>query len=236
MTKVWDYGDEGRAHPVAVGQTWAIGRHRFHCSDLMSTLSFDSLVHSAVLTLAGLPAVLYSDPPWGQSLVNSFRTKAGLQHATYRWEELYSRIAKLGHAERLPVWVEGSKADHRDGRKIPATIAAYLGAPRPLVTAYVELVYYGKNPMGLYYAGVAQPPLNIESMRGVDDDHTPGMVMKAYGSAGLVIDPCAGRGQTSREAERTGWTSVNNELNPMRVSAALVRMQKLTGETPVRVA
>jgi hypothetical protein len=50
-----------------------------------------------------------------------------------------------------------------------------------------------------------------------------------------VVDPCAGRGLTARAAYLAGWESDNNELNPLRVSAALARMERLTGERPVRI-
>lgn len=226
MTK-WDYGDEGRAFPVAVGQTWKCGEHLFHCSDLMASTTFDDLL------VANPPDLLYSDPPWGQSLANSFRTKAGLEKAEYRWTNLYERIAAIGHAFEIPIWVECSTIEHRDGQHVPLTLAAESHPYR----GYVQLVYYRKHPMGLFYAG-AEPANDVllDSMRGVDDDFTPGIVMASYAESGVVIDPCSGRGVTSRQAQEKGWRSVNNELNPNRVSAALTRMAKMIDAEPERVA
>jgi len=103
----------------------------------------------------------------------------------------------------------------------------------------VEITYYRKSPCGLYYSGpVPLTEVLLRELHGQDDDQTPGIVMRHYGESGLVVDPCAGRGQTSREAERSGWQSVNNELNPLRVSAALSRMMRLLGpgNVPRRVA
>lgn len=227
MTKKWDYGDEGRAFPVEVGQTWKCGRHLFHCSDLMASTTFDEVVAE------NPPDLLYSDPPWGQSLANSFRTKAGLQKAEYRWENLYTRIAGFGHKYGIPIWVECSTAEHRDGQKVPLAIAAESHPYR----GYVELVYYRKHPMGLFYAGTKAAPEDLlESMKGVDDDFTPGRVMQHEAPSGVVVDPCAGRGVTSRQAEESGWTAVTNELNPVRVSAALSRMAKMIEQQPEQVA
>lgn len=231
MTPVWDYGDEGRAFPVKVNEVWAVGKHLFSCTDLMASRGFDEVLSGHLPH----PTLLYCDPPWGQSLVNSFRTKAGLGRATYRWEELYARIAQLGHDRGLPVWVEGSKIGSRDGAKIPGVLAKNLGGQG--FAGYAEVTYYRKNVSGLYYSGTSAPsPRLFSRLTGMDDDDTPGTVMEAYGQSGVVMDPCAGRGVTSREAERVGWASVNNELNPLRVSAALVRMAKLISKQPMRVA
>lgn len=225
----WDYGDEGRAFPVQPGEVWQCGQHVFMCSDLMASKSFDELINAP---LPVRPQVLYCDPPWGQSLVNSFRTKAGLARATYRWEELYSRIAAIGHSRGLPVWIEGSVSSSRDGRKIPDTLK-WAGTWQD----YVDVTYYRTHWSGLYYSGPSTLTLELKArLRGKDDEETPGIVMDHYGVQGQVIDPCAGRGQTSRQAELVGWSSLNNELNPARLSAALVRMSKLVNAQPWRVS
>lgn len=231
MTKrVWTYGDEGERYPVQVGEVWQVGDHLFVCSDLMACDDFDRLVPAHVS--GPMRGLLYCDPPWGQSLVNSFRTKAGLGRAEYRWEDLYRRIAAIGHDRVLPVWVEGSVITSRDGRKIPATLEnSSPRAGRPTYSGYVEVVYYGKHPSGLYYSGPT--PVDSEliaELRGRDDDDTPGIVMRHHpATTGVVLDPCAGRGVTSRQAQEQGWLSINNELSPHRVSAALSRMVDMLG-------
>lgn len=215
----WTYGEEGTAFPVRVGEVWRCAGHTFVCSDLMESRLLDTMLNG--------PTIVYTDPPWGQALLNGFRTKAGLGKADYRWEALYERISTL--APDVPLWIEGSKAEHRDGQKIPSTLTGRK------VHEYYEVKYYGKNPSGLYYGHSTPPPAHLKAaLWGEDDDDTPGIVMAAYGRTGLVVDPCAGRGQTSRQAQNVGWVSVNNELNPNRVSAALSRMQKMTGEEPER--
>jgi hypothetical protein len=223
----WTYGQEGMAHPVEVGQVWSCAGHLFCCSDLMES----DLMESVLATFA--PTLVYCDPPWGQGLLNGFRTKAGLGRASYGWTDLYRRVADIGHARSLPVWIENSVIGSRDGAQTPAAIThrGFSGHD-----AYVEVTYYGRHRSGLYHAGVRPVPAGLlQTLAGMDDDDTPGAVMAAYGTSGAVADPCAGRGQTSREAHRVGWASVNNELNPRRVSAALARMAALTGEDVRRV-
>lgn len=232
MTK-WVYGEEGEAFPVRPGEVWACGGHLFCCSDLMASGRFERMfnAHPQRATL------VYCDPPWGQSLVNSFRTKAGLGRAGYRWEELYQRIAQIGHSRGLPVWVEGSRPDSRDGQKIPSAIGSFAGAPAGVHSVCVGVTYYRKHLCGLYYCGPGEVPAGLlHKLAGKDDEDTPGIVMASYGSSGLVIDPCAGQGATAREAQRQGWLSINNELHPNRMSCALVRMAQQTGLQPVRVS
>lgn len=224
----WTYGKEGTAFDVEPGQVWEVGDYVFVCSDLMtSTLYTDVLKEHT-------PTLLYSDPPWGNALLNGFRTKAGLAKATYDVQHLYMKISSLGHERDIPIYLEGSKPDHRDGVLIPPTMEA-PGYDHQ----WGWYVTYGKKnaPSGLYYCGKEPvPPVLVNELTGVNDVHLPGKVMRAYGPSGVVIDPCSGRGVTSREAFRSGWTSVLNELNPARMSAALARAEKEGMGTARKVA
>lgn len=214
MTK-WTYGPEGERYPVKVGEVWQSGQHVFVCSDLMESRLFDEWLDRYTLDL------VYCDPPWGQALANGFRTKAGLGKATYDWLDLYRRVAEIGQASAVPVWVECSKEGTKDGDRVREAIMAeshpHFG--------YVELTYFRRSAMGLYAASPRPVSEDLLSrLRGVDDEISPLIVLQDYGSSGVVVDPCAGRGLTSRSAQAAGWQSVNNELNPNRVSAALSRL------------
>jgi len=227
----WTYGEEGLAFPTADGQVWQAGRHTFVCSDLMASTLFDEILEKQLADgQPPGPRIVYCDPPWNQGNINSFRTKAKLEKATHRWDDLYKRIAALGDSRDWPVWAEGSTRENRYGAMIPDA----LGGSH---TGYAEITYYKRNPCGLFYAGPKPAPKGLlQRLDGQDDENTPGIVMKAYGSSGLVIDPCAGRGLTSRHAEREGWTAVTNELNPRRLSAAMFQFRKVFGVEGTRVA
>lgn len=221
----WTYGDEGSTYPVRVGEVWKVGQHVFACSDLMADTLLDETLEGRSVT------AVYCDPPWGQALLNGFRTKAGLDKADHRWEELYRSITRYGSERGAPVWLEGSKPDSRDGMKVLGTMTK---AGQHTNAWFVK--YYRKHPSGLYYTGKAPYPRELRDLlTGMDDDFTPLEVMRNTAESGTVVDPCAGRGVTSRCAEEAGWVSVNNELNPHRVSAALVRMGKMTGMIAERV-
>lgn len=204
------YGAEGKAFPVGPGQVWQCGEHVFHCGQLHD--------------FPGGPIamdVVYCDPPWNDSLLRSFHTKAGYERPGYGWLDIYKLIiAKL---YVVPVWLEGGVAQTDE-------IMGILPGP---VTAKWDITYYKTRPAILVYSGHEEPwcdPL------GMDDEDTPGFVLERHPRRGVVCDPCAGRGTTALAAERAGWRSITNELNPARVSAALARMQKLTGKTPGRLA
>lgn len=227
----WNYGAEGEVFPVKQGQVWAVGRHTYVCGDLRDDPYLRE--HLADLPYESRPSVVYTDPPWGQALLNGFRTKAGKPKATYRWEELYGDIARLAQALDAPLWIEGSKPDSRDGAKVPGTVTA----AGPHVGQWT-VKYYRKHPSGLYYAGSTPFPASLtDTLRGMDDDDTPLAVMRATTTERkVVLDPCGGRGQTAKCAEAAGWSSVLNEMHPNRVSAGLVRLAKLTGSTPTRIS
>jgi len=218
----WTYGKEGTAFETAIGQVWEVGNHAFVCSDFMaSSLFFDVLATKE-------PTLVYSDPPWGQALVNGFRTKAGAEKATYTWQDLYSVIADIGRSRGIPIYLEGSKPDSRDGYQIPGTMEYPSGHQ------WGWFVTYGKKnaPSGLYYSGLEPVPSALmSSLTDVNDIHLPQKVMEQY-PVGTVVDPCGGRGNTSRCAERLGWSSISNEMNVHRLSAALARFRNEFGIEP----
>lgn len=205
----WTYGVEGLAYPVQPLQLWRLEAedtvHDFRCGSLLA------MGQVATATL------VYSDPPWNQGNVNAFRTKAGLDRARHSWLDIYRAIARL--AGGLPLFAEGGcvQAD-----KVQAVL------PCEHARARWPITYYHRHPAVLHYAG---PPLPLADFTGMDDDDTPLAALGLW-PPGTVLDPCSGRGLTSRAAFLAGWHSVNVELNPHRVSAALARLARLTGRQP----
>lgn len=213
MAADWTYAPKGTAYPVQRGDTWMVGPHVFHCSDLMADRTFDRL-------LATLPAptLLYADPPWNQSNINSFRTKAGLERADHQWDDLYRRIIEVAPAG-IPLYLEGGnrQADH---------VQSLL--PGPYLHLW-PITYYRRHACALHHSS----PIHQDhpDLSRLDDDDTPGAAMRHW-PAGIVVDPTAGRGLISRQAWVNGWVSYNNELNPYRMSVALHDLAALTGLTP----
>lgn len=220
----WTYGKEGNAYPVKPGQVWKTGEHVFVCSDLLASKQLVSVIDQLEIT----PTLIYTDPPWNQSNVSSFRTKAGLSRTEDSYLDLYKMIGLLAQRYRVPVFAEGGT------RQVKAVQSVLPGAHR----ATAPITYYRKHPAVLHYAGDEPISSYLQGrLNSKDDDHTPGIVLGLthQGHFGVVLDPCAGRGLTARTAEKTGWTSITNELSPWRMSVAMHRLHKASGLTPERV-
>lgn len=202
---------------------WQGQTHTFVCSDLMDSDLFDSTVRA----LAVRPTLLYSDPPWNQGNVNSFRTKAQLGKADHTIWELYARVLGVATTHKVPAFVEGGNREAaRVQDLLPGTVRQQWG-----------ITYYRKHPCTLHYSGSRPlpPTLARRLAQTPDDDDTPVIVMEEL-PPGLVLDPCAGRGLTARTAAARGWSSCTNELSPWRMSVAMYRLAEITGVQARRIS
>jgi hypothetical protein len=195
---------------VQRGDVWQCGRHVFVCGTLLelSHISAD---------------VFYCDPPWNNAITSTFRRNAGYgDEAGASWQDIYEGIIRL--AAGRPLFIEG-------GEKQADEVQAMLSRTSGLIVRQWPITYSrATRPCVLHYAG---PPNGAAygDPSGLDDADTPSWVMGRL-STGLVADLTAGRGITSRCAEESGWASFSVELDSRRVSAALIRMAKLTGKAP----
>ncbi len=207
----WDYGEEGAAFPVRRGEVWACSRHVFACGTL---LDLDSVTAD----------LFYCDPPWNNAITSTFRRNAGYgDEAGATWQDIYEGIVRL--AAGRPLFVEGGIRQAEEVQQI-------LARPGGLMLRQWPITYSrGARPCVLHYAG---PPIAAiyADPSGMDDADTPAWAMSRM-PPGLVADLTAGRGITSRCAEQSGWQSFSIELDSRRVSAALVRMARLSGAEPV---
>jgi len=209
----WTYGDEGVMFDVKPGEVWQAGQHRFVCSDLMESDQFDEFVNYSTL--------VYTDPPYTQAMITGYRTKAGLGRGDYKLLDLYGRL--LGLAGNRPCYLEG-------GLSVTDQVWHFI-QERSEGCARWPITYDRNKPSVLYYAGPPPPKMTLSNL---DDLDIPELVLRTYGH-GVVADCCAGRGLTAVSAERAGWMSVNNELHPNRMSAALARLAAM-GSTVERIS
>ena len=222
----WKYeGAGGRSYPVEPGQVWEVlsqGRTRSHIYACLDFMSDEGTVRVEELLRQYPPTLLYCDPPWGQGLVNGFRTKAGLDKADYRWEDLYRRV--IGYVGReVPIWLESGR---REREQVLEILKGYDN-----VTVF-PATYYKRNPSLIYYAGEVPPVVDVS---GMDDGDTPGVVMSRM-PHGRVFDPCAGLGGTAVHAARQGWSSLSIEMSPFRQSAGLFQLSGELGTVPTLIS
>ena len=203
------YGPDADRFPVKDEERWIAGSHTFICSDLMdeSARVWEEIANE-------YPLLVYCDPPYDQTKARWFAKAAERQ--PYDYLALYERVLGLGLLH--PTYVECGK-NHR---------SEIVSIMRSAWNVYWEITYDGKTPAWLLYAGPGAPLFSTNHEKP-DNMDTPGLVMAAYAAGGTVFDPMAGRGLTADHAERRGWRSINNELNPRRVSAALSRLSKRYG-------
>lgn len=208
---VWTHERAGGTDfPVQPGEVWHVGRHVFVCSDLMESSVFRELVEREPVDL------VYCDPPWNQSLLTGFRTKAGRPRQKYAVESLYQAIVNL--APGAPTYIEGGVDDESWMWQI---------LPGPQRQRFVTTYANAARRSLVLYSGSEPCPVDLA---GMDDNDTPAHVMRHY-EPGTVVDACGGLGLTARSAELTGWRAVTNELSPWRMSAAMASVQRIVKGT-----
>ncbi len=170
---------------------------------------------------------VYSDPPWNPGNASYWRTHAGLEAcASYNafldaWiavvVEAISRGAqdvcteqsiKKEHCDMLLKRIEANP-----GWTLPLLERwkVYYGSPNSAGCRLPnELLHFGKTPLLTDPEGMRAEPMTIRVCAG----------LKLQPGATLV-DPCMGKGMSSRMAHYFGMNCVGSELNPKRLAVTL---------------
>jgi hypothetical protein len=216
----WTYGKDGAAHPIRPGQIWAVGPHLFACGDLTGAAYPPTL---AALIARHTPALVYADPPYNAAAARGYRTKAGLPGGPVDYPGLIRHVLAPAATAGIPAYLEASL------RNAPAVTAIMAELGGTDITVH-QITYDGKHPAALTACTFGSPRRPV-TLDGLDDEATPAAVLAAY-RPGCVLDPVAGRGLTSRAAARHGWVSLNHDLHPARLSAAMTALAAQTRERP----
>lgn len=215
MVKEWTYGKEGNAYPVRPGQTWTCGSHTYVCADWMA----EPVIIPVTVGL------VYCDPPWNDSNIGSFYTKARRTRPDVPFTDYIWRLIKL---------IGPREGFLETGKQNLELVVNSLTGQRLNVYDVWPITYYRTKPCYLLHFGpLPMPPGPVPDLTGVDDENTPFLAIQARcPKGGIVLDLCAGRGLTSRAAQQAGRASYNVEMHPNRMSAALFRMQALIHQEP----
>ena len=197
------YGDAGDRIPVKVGEEWAVGNSRILCGDIHWSEAEQFFGANSI-------DLIYCDPPWNQGMLTGFHTKAGHHGPKPDFNAFKDRLFRLVEMVSAPVAME-------TGVKEVDDILSRMSHLFQDVKEY-DITYYRKRPCKLVTGGIESLP----ALDGVDDDHTPNIVMNAVCDPGdLVLDFCTGRGLTPRTAQANKLRFIGTELAPRRMACAL---------------
>lgn len=180
------------------------------------------------VVLPGQVRAVYSDPPWNPGNSTYWRTHAGLEpRSTYgafldAWVDVAAECQDRGAGDVLVE--QSANVAHQDLLR-----AAVQRQPRwTLPERVVYPVRYGSGsrllPNALIHFGSAgllpTPYLDPSGMHG------EAMTFRVFAGLHLapgsvVVDPCTGKGMTSRAAHIFGLHFVGSELNPARLDVTL---------------
>ena len=207
---LWSYGDSWERFPIEPGVPW---REK----------STGSVVQVQDL-YEGLPGFLkqadliYTDPPWNTSNINSFYTKAGLTtRRTFGTfiEMLFDRFHQIN--PRV-CYCEVGKQNLQ-------VVISKMKALYPAVQHW-EVTYYRKHLSYLVRGG--SEPTSVD-FTGMDDDDTPLLAMQTEDFS-CVADTCMGRGLIGVTAHKLGKRFVGTELNKRRLAVLIDKIHKLGGQ------
>ena len=217
------YGDAGDRIPVKTGDRWRIGKHEFVCGDWETQITEYPFPEN--------PDLIYVDPPWGQGNARSFQTKNGTTRKIDYWDSFLPALMEQFRAGRGPIFME------QGYNWFPQTVSD-MEINGFLLLRNWKITYYGKNPCILMqFSSMEYPSDVIEGLdlAGMDDRDTPTEVMKFMPKNTIVFDPCTGQGATPVAAEKAGCIARGIELNPRRLAVTLDKLQRITGNEPVRI-
>lgn len=170
------------------------------------------------------PHFVYSDPPWNPGNEKYWRRHAsasgtsGYDNFLDSWFEIVSLFVDCGGRH---IFAEQSvipkhrkmfiDAMDRSGLAVPLLneYTVHYGSPGSASCRRPNtLFHFGDVPITTDPSGMHGEPMTIRVCAGIED--------KPPGST--VIDPCIGKGMTSRMAHYFGWNCIGTELNPKRLS------------------
>jgi len=227
--KDWKYGDAGDRYPVKPGTLWEAGPHLLACGDLTNRDHYRALLTPAMFSFIRVPLV-YVDPPWTQSLLTGFRTKAKAPASDQSLEDFTRTLLEpLSTLPRQPtILMEGSAQP----KAMDAVLAAVDTITDLAVRQVWNITYFGDKPGLLYWITGHDDPVDPQSLgfHDMDDAHTPAHAIEAFTEEGnFVLDPCLGRGLTAMTCQALGRRCIGMELNPRRLAVALDTLHKKHG-------
>lgn len=201
------YGNAWEQFPIEPNEVWGVPSNgsKVAVHDIFDQLP--SFMHTTDL--------LFVDPPYNQSALNAFYTKAG-RDDYQEWEKftavIFRRIAEISPAT---CYIE-------IGNQFVDSWIILLSSLYPVVQRW-SVVYYRKNPTNIIRGG--QSPI-VYDFTGMDEAKVIGLVGRVDGR-GIMGDMCMGLGLVGLSAWAAGRPFVGTELNKRRLANLLQSLSKL---------
>lgn len=193
------------------------------CGDLENIEARDRLISY----LPDNVGMVYSDPPWNPGNATYWRTHAKkdpcLSYNAFL-DAWCSVVSECISRSANHIFTEQS-ANEKHCQMLLDAVARNDKWNLPLLEKWT--VFYGspgsisvKRPNILLHFGNEKITTNPEGMAGEP------MTTRTCAGVGLktgswIVDPCVGKGMTSRQAHYFDWNCVGNELNPDRLEKTL---------------
>ncbi|RLG44862.1 MAG: hypothetical protein DRN81_03395 [Thermoproteota archaeon] len=168
--------------------------------------------------------IVYSDPPWNPGNATYWRTQAGKQPCksyTLFLDRFCSYVSACIDRGAMDIFTEQSYNDKHRNMFIRAVKRANWGLP--LIEEWS--VYYGspgsrsvQHPNTLLHFGTDKLSTNPEGLIGeVMTIRVCAGLRDRYRNGSCIVDPCIGKGMTSRMAVYFQWNCIGIEINPKRL-------------------
>lgn len=205
----WKYGNSWERFPIKEGEIWAAGPHKLMCGSVIQN-DIDNLLSEKV-------DMIYVDPPYNTSALNSFMIKAKLKKH-YEFTEFISCVI-----DTCKQYCDGVIYMEM-GRQNIAEVNDLILKKKGVILGLYNTTYYQKHHCHLIrFTFKDAKPIN-ETADGLDDGETPFWAVyleKKYNNVKTILDPCIGRGLTGRVAENYGLQCYGMELNKRRLANLL---------------
>ena len=208
MVEKWKYGDSWEKFSINEFEIWSAGENKMLCADIAKVTEEDM----SVLLYDQKVDMVYVDPPWNQSNISSFRTKAGIKERQDFETFINILLLKIFRHCRLVGYIETGKQN----------ISMLMDKLKTYTNEILEydVTYYGNKPSKIIRFKIGRALLKDVNLNGFDDEDTPYVAMRNEMPTS-VIDFCMGRGLTARTAFSLGIQCFGIELNKRRLANVL---------------
>jgi len=207
----WKYGNSWEKYPMKMGELWVDRKTN-------SKLMVNDLYNGLPVFMKEADLV-YCDPPWNKSNINTFYTKAGMENIRREFTTFTNLLFdSIGLINPKVCYLEIGKQNLERFKTKMSELFKEVQV--------WGVTYYGNKPSYLIRGG---PTKTSVDFTGMDDEYTPLKVMKVE-DFNVVADLCMGRGLIAVSAYKVGKRFVGVELNKRRLANTVEKINKMGGD------